>query len=71
MKAEEERKRKVAEEEKKVVSSIFGSSTPKEEKKEVSAPAPVKMPEQKETKPLPDEDDDWGAVPAFLRRSKK
>ena len=36
----------------------------KEDKKEA---VPVSA-AQKETKPLPDEDDDWGAVPAFLRR---
>ncbi len=62
---------RASEEEKKVISSIFGSSAPKEEKKETPAPVLAKAPEQKETKPLPDEDDDWGAVPAFLRRSKK
>ncbi|MDO8492651.1 MAG: cell division protein FtsZ [bacterium] len=60
-------------EEKKNV-GIFGNIvTPKEkeiatkkedDKKTVIVPI-------KETKPLPDEDDDWGAVPAFLRRSKK
>lgn len=38
------------------------------------SPAPVNQPvedkSQKKTAPLDDEDDDWGAVPAFLRRSK-
>ncbi|MEK7567397.1 MAG: cell division protein FtsZ [Patescibacteria group bacterium] len=56
---------KAAEEEKKIMSNIF---TAKEEKKEV----PKEVPVVSNTKPLPDEDnDDWGAVPAFLRRSKK
>lgn len=31
--------------------------------------API-VPEVKESKPLPDDDDDWGAVPPFLRRKK-
>lgn len=43
-----------------------------------TAPTPIKdikdkpMPveEKKESKPVVDDDDDWGAVPAFLRRSK-
>lgn len=38
------------------------------------SPAPISQPVEdkgpKKTAPLDDEDDDWGAVPAFLRRSK-
>ncbi len=63
---------KAIEEEKKIMSSIFTSKekdSPKEEVKVEVKSIPV---EQKNTKPLPDEDnDDWGAVPAFLRRNKK
>lgn len=61
-----------SEEEKKTV-GIFGNIvTPKEAvaKKEDDKKTPLSTP-VKDTKPLPDEDDDWGAVPAFLRRSKK
>ena len=36
-----------------------------------SMPTPVAKPEEKKPTPVVDEsDDDWGAVPAFLRRSK-
>ncbi len=38
-----------------------------EEKKPEPAPAPAP---QAASKPAPEEEDDWGAVPAFLRRSK-
>jgi cell division protein FtsZ len=75
---------KAPEEEKKVggiFSSVVATPTPskekteEKEKKPETAPAPTATTpnsEVKDTKPLPDEDnDDWGAVPAFLRRNKK
>jgi hypothetical protein len=37
--------------------------------KDIKEKAPV-MEEKKEVAPKIDDDDDWGAVPAFLRRSK-
>lgn len=60
--------------------SLFQTGTPVEEKKSFSSlnidikPSSVSKntEEKKETTPKPDEtDDDWGAVPAFLRRAKK
>ncbi len=42
---------------------------PKEEKKEEKKPEPVKKPEPAPKKEE-EEDDDWGAVPSFLRRSR-
>jgi cell division protein FtsZ len=39
----------------------------KEEKEEPKKPAPIEIPE---TKPKAEEDDEWGAVPSFLRRPK-
>ncbi len=46
----------------------------KEDKKEVAKKEPVKREQNPNPKPVDpideDEDDDWGAVPAFLRRSK-
>ncbi|MDD5051070.1 MAG: hypothetical protein PHV93_05050, partial [Candidatus Pacebacteria bacterium] len=60
----------------------FESSEPKEEKKSKlfssSTPAPVVVKEvpkpveekKPEIKVVDDSDDEWGAVPAFLRRSK-
>lgn len=66
--------RQIAEEEKKpasIFSSIATPSAPREEEiKEIKKEEPKKA-EIKETKPLPDEDEDWSAVPAFLRRAKK
>ncbi len=50
---------------------IFNMVSPSKEPQKMSeeiAPQPIKKPEPK---PLTDDnDDDWGAVPAFLRRSK-
>lgn len=42
----------------------FGSKDIKPEEKQENSPSPAKE------QPKEDEDDDWGAVPAFLRRSK-
>ncbi|MEN9622012.1 MAG: hypothetical protein RLZZ67_446 [Candidatus Parcubacteria bacterium] len=64
--------------------SLFGSSDPKEEikkihntvmapapKEEKPEPKPVVIEDKKSTIPTIDhDDDDWGAVPAFLRRKK-
>jgi cell division protein FtsZ len=63
------REKPVEEEEKK--SSIFNTiAPPKLEEKKVEVISVTTPP--KDTKPLPDDnDDDWGAVPAFLRRNKK
>lgn len=55
------------EEDKKPVSKLFGGSSEKEEKKETKSE--VAQAEPKKDLKI-DEDDDWGAVPAFLRRSK-
>jgi cell division protein FtsZ len=64
------RREKPAEEEEKK-SSIFNTiAPPKLEEKKVEVISVTTPP--KDTKPLPDDnDDDWGAVPAFLRRNKK
>lgn len=53
-------------------SRFFGVNTFSREKKEAPAveERPVKVEERKITPPKIDEDDDWGNVPAFLRRSK-
>jgi cell division protein FtsZ len=56
------------EEEKKPVSKLFGGSAEKEERKEVKPESVVVAEPKKEIKI--DDEDDWGAVPAFLRRSK-
>lgn len=66
----------IKEEEEKRPSGIFNTivspSKTEEKKVEVTSSQPVVQPVQKDTKPLPDDnDDDWGAVPAFLRRNKK
>jgi cell division protein FtsZ len=58
---------------------IFNSlSTPRRKEEEAEPPTTKPMPPKSEVKPEPrpvdpmdeDDDDDWGAVPAFLRRSK-
>lgn len=56
--------------------ATFGSTNTAPTREEKKAPTPVKdvkekvvVEERKETKSI-DDDDDWGAVPAFLRRSK-
>lgn len=72
---EASRKPEVKEEEDKkssIFSTIVAPSKIEEKKPEQqSVSIPVK-PAEKDTKPLPDDnDDDWGAVPAFLRRNKK
>ncbi len=53
--------------------SLFSHETPAEKGKIYNAvPVPAKeTPKAEEKKTLPDEDDDWSAVPAFLRRAKK
>jgi cell division protein FtsZ len=70
-----------APEEERRLGGIFGgtsNSTPtikekvEEKKNEPVVTATPQPTDVKDTKPLPDEDsDDWGAVPAFLRRNKK
>jgi cell division protein FtsZ len=40
------------------------------EDRKPAAPAPAPEPVREEKKPVDDDNDDWGAVPAFLRRSK-
>lgn len=60
--------------EEKKSNSIFGNSSATKDKEIIVKKEEEKkivVNENKETKPLPDEDDDWGAVPAFLRRNKK
>lgn len=64
----------IAPEEKKSSGGIFSTivaPAKADEKKDEKKIEVVSAAVQKETKPLPDEDDDWSAVPAFLRRSKK
>jgi cell division protein FtsZ len=48
---------------------IFNTIMPSPMKDEETVP-PVKR-QEPEPKPVQDDDDDWGAVPAFLRRNKK
>ncbi len=48
---------------------IFSTIMPTPAKDEETVP-PVKR-QEPEPKPVQDDDDDWGAVPAFLRRNKK
>ena len=47
------------------------SNTEKETKIETQAPSQVSMEDKKNVKNNFDDDSDWGAVPAFLRRQKK
>jgi cell division protein FtsZ len=56
-------------EDKKEKGRIFNSMSSVLPIKDIKEKAPV-MEEKKEVAPKIDDDDDWGAVPAFLRRSK-
>lgn len=53
-----------------VVSKEVKEPTTTIEVKSVPVTPTPATPEVKESKPLPDDDDDWGAVPPFLRRKK-
>ena len=56
--------------------SLFGIGSESEDKKgkiynTISTTSAVKETSKEEKKVIEETDDDWGAVPAFLRRSKK
>jgi len=63
-------------EEESVRGRIFNSLTTPKAKEETSTPAPVAAAPEPKAEPRPvaaeaaEDDEDWGAVPAFLRRSK-
>jgi hypothetical protein len=50
---------------------MFGSKE-RDEREEPRREAPQEQPKEQDDKPVvaSDDDEDWGAVPAFLRRSK-
>jgi len=68
------RKEKEEEKDESVGSKLFGGKHTEKEpvkEKEEAAPAPVAKPETVELKPkAEEEEDEWGAIPAFLRRKK-